>query len=371
MKARPSAKQAAKIVAARKRVASISSVARSIAEAGIAKFHFDRYMPSAYFRSIIDKAKESHRDIKTYILQTHTHAWHKPAIAPHADLIVTSPPYENARTYVIRSEFVRATGQEWAMQHACMIRGYLTSGIKTIAYVVSGVTRQYEYSLGPERLAVACQDLQMCVRRPLVYKRFGIPGSGGPDYFRADHESIIVVTARGKMQWSDVTACGSPPKFAVGGNPSSRKRNGNRISGRAFKQPVKTNPGSIIDCGAVGGGHLGHPLAHRNEAPYPLALPDRFIRSFCPPNGIVFDPFSGSGTTLHAAMLAGRNGVGFDARGDQTIIAMHRLVDVANEVVQDDQIILIYADGIIVSVDKTRGINTILGNMPPLDGEFK
>jgi hypothetical protein len=365
MKAKPSAKQAAKIVAARMKNRSINSVARSIAEAGIAKFHFDRYMPSAYFQSIIDKAKQSGRDVKTYELRTITHGWHKPALAPHADLVVTSPPYENSRTYGIRSEFVLATGQEWAMQHACMIRCYLTSGIKTIAYVVSGVTRHYEYSLAPERLAVACQDLRMCVRRPLVYKRFGIPGSGGPDYFRADHEPIIVVTARGKMQWSDVTACGSPPKFPVGGNPSSRKRNGSRVSGRAFKQPAKTNPGSIIDCGAVGGGHLGHPLAHRNEAPYPVALPDRFIRSFCPPNGTVFDPFSGSGTTLHAAMLAGRNGFGFDARQEQTIVALHRLIDVANEVVQDNQVVLINADGIIVSIDKEHGVSTIIGGPIP------
>jgi hypothetical protein len=83
------------------------------------------------------------------------------------------------------------------------------------------------------------------------------------------------------------------------------------------------------------------------------------------PNGTVFDPFSGSGTTLHAAMLAGRNGVGFDARQEQTIVALHRLIDVANEVVQDNQVVLINADGIIVSIDKEHGVSTIIGGPIP------
>ena len=74
----------------------------------------------------------------------------------------------------------------------------------------------------------------------------------------------------------------------------------------------------------VGGGLMGHPLAHENEAPYPLDLASFFVRSFCPPNGIVADCFSGSGTTLHAALLHGRRFIGCDVRQSQVDLSIRR-----------------------------------------------
>jgi site-specific DNA-methyltransferase (adenine-specific) len=43
----------------------------------------------------------------------------------------------------------------------------------------------------------------------------------------------------------------------------------------------------------------GHPC------PFPVAIPRRLIASSCPPGGVVLDPFAGSGTTGHAAVLEG------------------------------------------------------------------
>ena len=44
----------------------------------------------------------------------------------------------------------------------------------------------------------------------------------------------------------------------------------------------------------------------------PLALLERIIQASCPPNGIVFDPFCGCGTTIHAAQNLGRRWIGID-----------------------------------------------------------
>ena len=44
----------------------------------------------------------------------------------------------------------------------------------------------------------------------------------------------------------------------------------------------------------------------------PLKLLERFIKSSCPLNGWVFDPFCGSGTTAIASQLHGRNCVTSD-----------------------------------------------------------
>ncbi len=74
---------------------------------------------------------------------------------------------------------------------------------------------------------------------------------------------------------------------------------------------------------------MGHALAHENEAPFPEKLADFFIRSFCPPGGFVLDPFSGSGTTVAAALKAGRHGIGMDIRASQVELGNRRLAAVA------------------------------------------
>jgi len=62
---------------------------------------------------------------------------------------------------------------------------------------------------------------------------------------------------------------------------------------------------------------MGHKLCHENDAPFPEALAEWFIRSFCPPGGTVLDPFVGSGTTAAVALMHGRNAIGIDVRQDR------------------------------------------------------
>lgn len=64
---------------------------------------------------------------------------------------------------------------------------------------------------------------------------------------------------------------------------------------------------------------LDHPC------PFPITLAERLILSSCPPDGIVFDPFAGSGTTGIAAINAGRSFVGCDIDEKYIRAARHRL----------------------------------------------
>jgi site-specific DNA-methyltransferase (adenine-specific) len=123
---------------------------------------------------------------------------------------------------------------------------------------------------------------------------------------------------------------------------NNRLERGNE-KGRVISSTVLANPGNYIEVDFteteiawheqateaikvnVGGGLMGHPLAHKNEAPFPQALAEWFIRSFCPPNGIVFDPFSGSGTTVAAALNLGRRAIGLDLRMNQCALGRERV----------------------------------------------
>lgn len=65
---------------------------------------------------------------------------------------------------------------------------------------------------------------------------------------------------------------------------------------------------------------LDHPC------PFPITLAERLILSSCPPDGTVFDPFAGSGTTGIASINAGRSFVGCEIDKGYCDAAIKRLV---------------------------------------------
>ena len=277
-----------------------------------------------------------------------------------------SPPYEDARTYGM--DF-KVKGQAWVDWMFPRVIESLRICRGLVAFVVEGKTKNFRWSATPALLMADLHKSGVHLRNPPAFHRVGIPGSGGPDWLRNDYEFIVCATSGGKLPWSDNTAMGHPPKWAPGGKMSNRTADGRRKNARdkpgtrvartnqwghsknsggtqmvggkvrsgkdcpsykvtkKYDGVTKANPGNVIKC-VVGGGVMGHPLAHENEAPFPLSLAEAFVRSFCPPGGIVLDPFSGSGTTGHAATEYGRHYIGIDCRESQTELAGRRLAEV-------------------------------------------
>ena len=58
----------------------------------------------------------------------------------------------------------------------------------------------------------------------------------------------------------------------------------------------------------------------------PEGLAEFFVRTACPPDGIVIDPFAGSGTTVVVARRHGRNSGGIEFHADYVAVAKKRLV---------------------------------------------
>lgn len=63
---------------------------------------------------------------------------------------------------------------------------------------------------------------------------------------------------------------------------------------------------------------LARPKANSgiDTAPYPDELVERCLEIGCPSDGVVFDPFVGSGTTMRVAVQSGRKGIGVDLSTD-------------------------------------------------------
>lgn len=298
------------------------------------------------------------------------------------DLVFGSPPYEGARLYLEdgRDLGIARKTEDWVAWMVEVFRASLRVCKGLVAFVVEGQTRKYRYTAGPALLMTDLHRAGVTLRKPPIFHRVGIPGSGGPDWLRNDYEWIICATNGGKLPWSDNTACGHPPKWAPGGEMSYRDKSGGRrnewggtghktggegrepngehkvrlrvkggspkdgvgrriTSGHvngdtpnadSYDPPAIANPGNVIHC-KVGGGLLGSPLAHENEAPFPEQLAAFFVRSFCQPGGVVCDPFSGSGTTGAVAVRYGRSFLGCDVRQSQVELSRKRIETVTPE----------------------------------------
>jgi hypothetical protein len=274
------------------------------------------------------------------------------------DLVFGSPPYADARTYGIGAQ---RGCEEWVAWMLDVTTEALRAARNCVVWIAAGVTRDRSYWPACEGLMWEWRKRGGSLYRPCYFHRVGIPGSGGDDWFRSDVEYAMCFKRQGQLAWSDNTAMGHPPRWAPGGAMSHRLTDGTRRNqwghsgtgeradrrkdgsigrarrpshriatvaetqgGGSYDPPKLANPGNLISI-PVGGGLIGHPLAHQNEAPFPETLAEWFIRSLCPPGGIVLDPFSGSGTTVVAAERLGRHGIGLDIRHDQGVIARRRI----------------------------------------------
>jgi hypothetical protein len=243
------------------------------------------------------------------------------------DLVFGSPPYLDARLYLENGQDLGiARGcAEWVEWMLRVTEEALRVSKGLVGWVVGGKTKDRSYQPAPEGLLYEWCKRGGSAYRPCYWHRPGIPGSGGDQWYASRIEPVLAFKRPGKLPWADPLANGHPPVYGPGGEMSYRNKDGSRVNSReGYQPPAIANPGNLIST-AGGGGHLGNDLAHLNEAPFPEDLAAWFIRSHCPPGGRVLDPFGGSGSTVAAALKAGRRGVSLDLRESQCRLARQRL----------------------------------------------
>jgi site-specific DNA-methyltransferase (adenine-specific) len=114
------------------------------------------------------------------------------------------------------------------------------------------------------------------------------------------------------MRYENPTGRDSPHCENIGLSPSSCFRSG---KGQDYLKNSETIEHSwrIIPVGAKQSGfELEGKQASEHIAPYPENLIRPYIQSLCPHDGVIMDPFLGSGTTMRVAMEEGRNAIGIE-----------------------------------------------------------
>lgn len=243
-----------------------------------------------------------------------------------ADLIVTSPPYADARRKhydsVHPDEFV-----EWFLTfhepffNALKPTGSLVINIKD--KVVDGVRHRFVW-----RTIDALSDRGWYAIEDYIWHKTNPMPGRWPTRLRDGWEYCFHL-AKSKRPFFNPEGVQQPVGNWVesrlkklGDGDLSRHNSVNESGfGRDLSKWVgkeKVLPSNVLSLALVGK-NKGHP------AVFPVALPRFFINLLCPEDGLVIDPFGGSGSTGIAAMEAGRRSILIDNNPDYCHEAIKRL----------------------------------------------
>ena len=232
------------------------------------------------------------------------------------DLMVTSPPYDDLRDYHGYELDLPGLGKE-------TYRVLKDGGIAAV--VIQDATKNFGKSLSTYRLILDwCDNAGFKLFENVIYKKQGVEGAWWKKRFRVAHEYILIFLKGDRPQYFDKENLKIPSKH--GGKTMTgaavRRKDGTREKSReVYINPMKCR-GSIWDYTTCGDGSK---LKHKHPATFPNMLPYDLIECFCPLDGIVLDPFVGSGTTCVAAKSLKRNYIGIDVSEEYCNIAKKRL----------------------------------------------
>lgn len=232
------------------------------------------------------------------------------------DLVVTSPPYDSLRDYNGYTLDLHSLGVE-------LLRVLKDGGICVM--VIQDSTNDFAKSLTSFRTIVDwCDNIGFRLFECNIYYRQGTEGAWWTKRFRVDHEYMPIFLKGKRPQFFNKEQLKIPSKHGgkilTGAN--IRTKNGKTGSRKVKINPTKC-PGTVMSFGNTCGGESK--LKSQHPAVFPNLLAYDMIECFCPPDGLVLDPFNGSGTTTLAAKSLNRNFIGIDISEDYNNIAKQRL----------------------------------------------
>jgi len=237
-----------------------------------------------------------------------------------ADLVLTSPPYCDARTY--------GMGVSWGMEEYAALGDAVFAALRPGGHALINVdapVREWRPGFGTERgfhpwrlMLDWAERVGFRVPDRLAFGRQGLPGAYA-GRFRNDWEPLLWFQRPGGEGWMDRAALLAPARFGTGvrlvanGRHADGSITSRVASGRATEEGLK-HRGTVWEYGATGMGLSGAPdiEAQNHPARWPYKLAEDIIRCFCPPGGLACDPFVGAGTSLVAANEHGRRFIGGD-----------------------------------------------------------
>jgi len=234
-----------------------------------------------------------------------------------ADLVLTSPPYCDARDY--------GMGCSWGMDDYHRLGVAVFDALKPGGHALineDAPVREWRKGYGTERgfhpwrlMLDWAEEIGFRVPDRLAFGRQGGPGAYS-GRFRNDWEPLLWFQRPGDG-WMDKRSIAGESLYPGSGKSTNTKQDGTKYererSGWAVEN-AKTHRGTLWQYGHMGNFHTGADDIERQNHParWPYKLAEDIVRCFCPPGGLCCDPFVGAGTSAAAALEHGRRFVGGD-----------------------------------------------------------
>ncbi len=232
------------------------------------------------------------------------------------DLTVTSPPYDNLRTY--NGTLNDWTPEKWQAIIRELFRVTKQGGV--VVWIVGDATINGSETGTSFRQALYAMECGFLLHDTMIWEKDAF-SNPFPNRYHQVFEFMFVLIKAGKKATFNLIF-DRPNKHAGTRFTSSVREADGSISKRwegvvsdfgkrfnVWRQPCQKSNQS------------GHP------APFPEALARDHILSWSNPGDVVFDPFLGSGTTGKMALLEGRRFIGIERVPNYFDIACRRIED--------------------------------------------
>lgn len=233
--------------------------------------------------------------------------------AESVDLVVTSPPYDDLRTYNDSSKWDFNVFKDVA--HA-ITRVLKPGGV--IMWNVNDATINGGESGSSFRQALYFMDsCGLRLHDTMIYEKSGIAFAAGPHSVRYSQAfEYCFIISKGKPKTVNIIMDKKNKWAGISswGNAKARKKDGTlEDAGKKSKETrewgARTNIWRIINSGGFG---QSSKTSYKHPATMPEELARGHIISWSNPGDLVLDPFMGSGTTAQMAIEEQRNFIGFE-----------------------------------------------------------
>lgn len=226
--------------------------------------------------------------------------------AESVDLVVADPPYGLGKDYGNSSDKMAAGDfLEWTEKWVLAVM----PKIKPTGCLYLFATWQY----APEIFSFVKQHMIMV--NEIIWDR-RVPSMGGTTRkFSSVHDNIGFFVKQ-KDYYFEL----DPVRIPY--DPATKKaRTRSIFVGKKWLE-MGYNPKDVWSISRL---HRIHKEREDHPTQKPLELIERMVNSSCPENGIVLDPFAGSGTTLEAAVKNNRQAIGFELNPNYCRIIKKRM----------------------------------------------
>ena len=234
------------------------------------------------------------------------------------DLTVTSPPYDNLRTY-------NGNNDQWG-EHIwkAVIKELfrITKNGGVVVWVVGDATIKGSETGTSFKQALWAMDCGFNLHDTMIYKKTG-GGARGSNLCYLQNFEYIVILSKGRPKTINLI---NDKKNVTGGKKNSGVNGRNFKGEKRFKKVTTTAEfGRRENVWVIPAGNNTNDDKTDHPAVFPESLANDHIISWSNKGDTVFDPFMGSGTTGKMSKILGREFIGIELDKEYFDIAVNRI----------------------------------------------